>query len=103
MEHRGGDAKPGLLDPPGRSLVGLDLDIDGTLGLQSAIAGEVEVGPPLLVPAFPHLHCEIVMLAGTAVQEAYGGRLTVLSKMGDLIGSTEFPLREPEFKEEKPE
>ena len=37
------------------------------------------------------------------LQEAYGGRLTVLSKLGDIIGSTEFPLREPEFKEDKAE
>ena len=37
------------------------------------------------------------------LQEAYGGRLTVLSKLGDLISTEEFPLREPEFKENKPE
>jgi manganese/zinc/iron transport system ATP- binding protein len=36
------------------------------------------------------------------LQEAYGGRLTVLSKLGDLISDTEFPLREPDFKEDHP-
>ena len=36
------------------------------------------------------------------LQEAYGGRLTVLSKLGDLISDTEFPLREPDFKEDQP-
>ena len=36
------------------------------------------------------------------LQEAYGGRLTVLSKLGDLISTEEFPLRESEFKENKP-
>ena len=32
------------------------------------------------------------------LQEAYGGRLTVLSKLGDLISTEEFPLREAEFR-----
>lgn len=33
------------------------------------------------------------------LQEAYGGRLTVLSKLSQLIAETEFPVREKEFKE----
>lgn len=33
------------------------------------------------------------------LQEAYGGKLTVLSKIGDLIAKEVFPVREPEFKE----
>jgi manganese/zinc/iron transport system ATP- binding protein len=35
------------------------------------------------------------------LQEAYGGRLTVLSKIGDLLSDREFPLREKEFSEKK--
>jgi len=35
------------------------------------------------------------------LQEAYGGRLTVLSKISDLISDKEFPLREKEFTEKK--
>jgi manganese/zinc/iron transport system ATP- binding protein len=35
------------------------------------------------------------------LQEAYGGRLTVLSKIGDLISALEFPLREIGFKDKK--
>lgn len=35
------------------------------------------------------------------LQEAYGGRLTLLSKIGDLISKQEFPLREKEFTEKK--
>ena len=33
------------------------------------------------------------------LQDAYGGRLTVLSKIGDLISKEEFPLRERDFKD----
>lgn len=33
------------------------------------------------------------------LQEAYGGRLTVLSKLSQVIASTEFPVREKGFKE----
>jgi len=32
------------------------------------------------------------------LQEAYGGKLTVLSKIGDIIAREVFPVREPEFK-----
>ncbi len=35
------------------------------------------------------------------LQEAYGGRLTVLSRIGDLMAKQDFPLREKEFKEAK--
>ncbi len=35
------------------------------------------------------------------LQEAYGGRLTVLSKIGDLISKKDFPIRESEFKEKE--
>ncbi len=35
------------------------------------------------------------------LQEAYGGRLTVLSKIGDLISRKDFPIREGEFKEKE--
>jgi manganese/zinc/iron transport system ATP- binding protein len=35
------------------------------------------------------------------LQEAYGGRLTVLSKIGDLISNKEFPIRERGFSEKK--
>ena len=35
------------------------------------------------------------------LQEAYGGRLTVLSKIADLISKREFPIREKEFTEKK--
>jgi manganese/zinc/iron transport system ATP- binding protein len=35
------------------------------------------------------------------LQEAYGGKLTVLSKIGDLIAKEVFPVREPEYKEDK--
>lgn len=35
------------------------------------------------------------------LQEAYGGRLTVLSKIGDLMAKTDFPAREKEFKEKE--
>lgn len=37
------------------------------------------------------------------LQEAYGGRLTVLSKLSQLIAETEFPVREKEFKEKSGE
>lgn len=33
------------------------------------------------------------------LQEAYGGRLTILSKLSNLIAKSEFPVREEEFKE----
>lgn len=33
------------------------------------------------------------------LQEAYGGRLTVLSRIGDLLADQDFPVRESEFKE----
>ena len=33
------------------------------------------------------------------LQEAYGGRLTVLSRIGDLLAKKDFPVRESEFKE----
>ncbi len=35
------------------------------------------------------------------LQEAYGGRLTVLSRIGDLIAKKDFPLRESAFKEKE--
>jgi manganese/zinc/iron transport system ATP- binding protein len=35
------------------------------------------------------------------LQEAYGGRLTVLSKIGDLMAKQDFPVREREFKEKE--
>lgn len=35
------------------------------------------------------------------LQEAYGGRLTVLSKIGDLMKKRQFPAREKDFKEKK--
>ena len=35
------------------------------------------------------------------LQEAYGGRLTVLSRIGDLIAKKDFPLRESDFKEKE--
>lgn len=35
------------------------------------------------------------------LQEAYGGRLTVLTKIGELLSKNEFPLREKEFTEKK--
>lgn len=35
------------------------------------------------------------------LQEAYGGRLTVLSKLGDLMASQNFPARESGFKEKE--
>ena len=35
------------------------------------------------------------------LQEAYGGRLTVLSKIGDLISSKQFPLRERGYTDKK--
>ena len=35
------------------------------------------------------------------LQEAYGGRLTVLSRIGDLLAKEEFPVREKEFKEKE--
>ena len=35
------------------------------------------------------------------LQEAYGGRLTVLSKIGDLMAKQDFPAREKEFKEKE--
>jgi manganese/zinc/iron transport system ATP- binding protein len=35
------------------------------------------------------------------LQEAYGGRLTVLSKIGDLMKKQQFPAREKEFKEKE--
>lgn len=35
------------------------------------------------------------------LQEAYGGRLTVLSKIGELISSKAFPIREKGFSEKK--
>lgn len=35
------------------------------------------------------------------LQEAYGGRLTVLSKIGDLISKKDFPIRESGFKEKE--
>jgi manganese/zinc/iron transport system ATP- binding protein len=35
------------------------------------------------------------------LQEAYGGRLTVLSKMGELLAKQDFPLREEPFKEKE--
>ncbi|WP_421751450.1 metal ABC transporter ATP-binding protein [Croceimicrobium sp.] len=37
------------------------------------------------------------------LQEAYGGRLTVLSKLSDLIARSEFPVREKGFKEKSGE
>lgn len=33
------------------------------------------------------------------LQEAYGGRLTILSKLSNLIAKSEFPVREEEYKE----
>ena len=33
------------------------------------------------------------------LQEAYGGQLTVLSRIGELLKRRDFPVREPEFKE----
>ncbi len=35
------------------------------------------------------------------LQEAYGGRLTVLSRIGDLMAKKDFPIRESEFKEKE--
>ena len=35
------------------------------------------------------------------LQEAYGGRLTVLSKIGDLMAKHDFPVRESEFREKE--
>ncbi|MEQ9263515.1 MAG: metal ABC transporter ATP-binding protein [Owenweeksia sp.] len=35
------------------------------------------------------------------LQEAYGGRLTVLSRIGDLIAKKDFPIRESNFKEKE--
>jgi manganese/zinc/iron transport system ATP- binding protein len=35
------------------------------------------------------------------LQEAYGGQLTVLSRIGDLLARRDFPVREPEFKEKE--
>lgn len=35
------------------------------------------------------------------LQEAYGGRLTVLSRIGDLLAKKDFPIREEEFKEKE--
>lgn len=35
------------------------------------------------------------------LQEAYGGRLTVLSRIGELLARKDFPVREPEFKEKE--
>lgn len=35
------------------------------------------------------------------LQEAYGGRLTVLSKIGDLLARRDFPVRESGFKEKR--
>lgn len=35
------------------------------------------------------------------LQEAYGGRLTVLSKIGDLLAKQDFPVRESGFKEKE--
>lgn len=35
------------------------------------------------------------------LQEAYGGRLTVLSKIGDLLASNDFPIRESGFTEKE--
>lgn len=35
------------------------------------------------------------------LQEAYGGRLTVLSRIGDLLAKKDFPVRESEFKEKE--
>lgn len=35
------------------------------------------------------------------LQEAYGGRLTVLSRIGDLIAKKDFPLRESGFREKE--
>jgi manganese/zinc/iron transport system ATP- binding protein len=35
------------------------------------------------------------------LQEAYGGRLTVLSKIGDLMAKQDFPVRETGFKEKQ--
>lgn len=35
------------------------------------------------------------------LQEAYGGRLTVLSKIGDLMAKNDFPVRERGFKEKE--
>ncbi len=35
------------------------------------------------------------------LQEAYGGRLTVLSRIGDLIAKKDFPLREKEYREKE--
>lgn len=35
------------------------------------------------------------------LQEAYGGRLTLLSKIGDLVAQKDFPLREAGFKEKQ--
>jgi manganese/zinc/iron transport system ATP- binding protein len=32
------------------------------------------------------------------LQKAYGGRLNVLSKVGDLLAKQEFPIREPDSK-----
>lgn len=35
------------------------------------------------------------------LQEAYGGRLTVLARLGELMANREFPAREASFKEKK--
>jgi len=35
------------------------------------------------------------------LKEAYGGRLNLLSKLGDLISEKEFPLRERGFDDKK--
>lgn len=35
------------------------------------------------------------------LQEAYGGRLTVLSRIGDLMAKKKFPIRESEYKEKE--
>ncbi len=37
------------------------------------------------------------------LQEAYGGRLTVLSRIGDLLSKQDFPVREKEFLEKEGE
>ena len=37
----------------------------------------------------------------TYLREAYGGKLNLLSKLGEIIAREQFPLREPDFKEKE--
>ena len=57
---------------------------------------------------FDELYCNLVaagekdkVFTSDLLQEAYGGRLTVLSKSGDLMAKSDFPAREKEFKEKE--